>query len=325
MTRARRLALHNCFEMERNRIMKRLLATFSFVFSGILLVSLPSQSAQSDAAAGFAPTRFSVVDEGAVGKPDVLLIPGNSSSRAVWDAEAQLLKPNYRLHLVQVGGFAGAAAGPNGSGPLLGPIVEELHAYIVANRLRPAVIGHSLGGLLTLMLASRHPEDVSRIVIVDALPFSAVAMDPAATVDSIKPQAEALRQQMMALPPEQYAAIQPMLAARMVKNADAQKLVAASGAASDRAVAMEAIVEDLETDLRGDVAGMKTPTLMLYAYDATAKQPDPAKYEATVQEAYKTMPHATLVRIDGSGHYIMYDQPEKFDAAVEAFLKQGRN
>jgi pimeloyl-ACP methyl ester carboxylesterase len=33
------------------------------------------------------------------------------------------------------------------------------------------------------------------------------------------------------------------------------------------------------------------------------------------------MPHATLVRIDGSGHYIMYDQPEKFDAAVEAFLK----
>jgi pimeloyl-ACP methyl ester carboxylesterase len=29
----------------------------------------------------------------------------------------------------------------------------------------------------------------------------------------------------------------------------------------------------------------------------------------------------TLVKVDGSRHFIMYDQPAKFDAAVEAFLK----
>jgi pimeloyl-ACP methyl ester carboxylesterase len=297
-------------------------ASFGFV----LAVIVPPLAAQPTAALPsptvvFAPARFSVVDQGKVGKPDVLLIPGMSSSRAVWDAEATLLAPNYRLHLVQVNGFAGAPAGPNASGLMLAPIVEELHAYIVANKMHPVLIGHSMGGLLTLMLAGRHPEDVRKIVIVDALPFASVLIDPAATSESMMPQTEAIKQQMMALPPDQYAAMQPMMAARMVKNPDAQKLVAANFVASDRGVAVEAMQEDLQTDLRANVASIKTPALVLYAYDPAALQPDAATYEATVQAAYKTMPNVTLKRIDDSRHFIMYDQPEKFDAALESFLK----
>jgi len=106
-----------------------------------------------------------------------------------------------------------------------------------------------------------------------------------------------------------------------VKSAEAQKAVAASFAASDRGVAVAAMEEDFETDLRSDVASIKTPALILYAYDPAAQQPDAATYEATVRAAYKSMPNATLTRIDESRHFIMYDQPEKFDAAVEDFLK----
>jgi pimeloyl-ACP methyl ester carboxylesterase len=308
--------------MERNSLMKvlRFFAIAGSILAGMVLPNAPSCAAQA-AAAGLTPTRFSVVDQGTAGKPDVLLIPGMSSSRAVWDAEAKLLAPNYRLHLVQVNGFAGAPAGPNASGPVLAPIVEELHQYIVANKLHPVVIGHSMGGLMTLMLADRHPEDLRKIVIVDALPFAAVLIDPAATPESIKPQAEAIKQQVMALPADQYAAMQPMMAARMVTNPEGQKLVAAGFLATDRGVAVEAMEEDLETDLRADVATIKTPALVLYAYDSAAQQPAPAAYEAVVQAAYKTMPKVTLVRIDDSRHFIQYDQPEKLDAAVEAFLK----
>ncbi len=298
---------------------RHLLATGGFVLAGIALLGDPSLAAPG--AAESVPMRFTVVDQGTVGKPDVILVPGLSSPRAVWDAEVKLLTPNYRLHLVQVGGFAGAPAGPNASGPLLGPIVEELHAYIVANRLHPVVIGHSLGGLLTLMLAGKHPEDVSRLVIVDTLPYYAVLLNPAATVETMKPQVDMIRQQMLAMPAEQYAAMQSMIAARLVKNPEAQKLVAARSIASDRAVVVEAMVEDLQTDLRGNVASIRTPALMLYAYDAAAQQPDPVKYEATVRAAYKTMPNVTLARVDDSRHFIMYDQPEKLDAAIEGFLK----
>ena len=194
---------------------RHLLATGGFVLTGIALLVAPSLAAPGAAESAFVPMRFTVVDQGTVGKPDVILVPGLSSPRAVWDAEAKLLAPNYRLHLVQVGGFAGAPAGPNASGPLLVPIVEELHAYIVANKLHPVVIGHSLGGLLTLMLAARHPEDVSRLVIVDTLPYYAVLFDPEATVETMKPRVDMIRQQMLAMPADRYAAMQSMTAARL--------------------------------------------------------------------------------------------------------------
>jgi pimeloyl-ACP methyl ester carboxylesterase len=38
-------------------------------------------------------------------------------------------------------------------------------------------------------------------------------------------------------------------------------------------------------------------------------------------DAYATAPHAMLVRIDDSAHFIMLDQPQKFDDAVQTFLK----
>jgi pimeloyl-ACP methyl ester carboxylesterase len=239
----------------------------------------------------------------------------------VWDAEAKKLAPNYRLHLLQINGFAGQPAGANATGPILPGVVEELHQYIQSNKMQPVVIGHSLGGLLTLMLADKYPGDVRKMVIVDTLPFYAMLFNPAATVDGVKPQADAIKQQLLSLTPEQYAAMQPMMAAQLVKNTDAQKIVAASSTSTDRAVMVEAMVEDLQTDLRGDLATVKTPALVLYEHDATLQQPDASAYEQTMQAGYKTMPNAKLVRVDGSRHFIMYDQPEKFDEAVEAFLK----
>lgn len=296
----------------------RVLVVLACVLGGIALLCAPSHA---QAPKPFTPTRFTVTDTGTVGKPDVVLVPGLASSKAVWDGEAKLLAPNYRLHIVQVNGFAGAPAGPNATGAFLVPVVEELHAYIVANKIHPMVMGHSLGGLLTLMLADKHPEDVSKMILVDSLPFYAVVFNPAATVDKVKPQAEAMRQQLIAAPADQFAALQPTLVEGMVKNEDARKLVAASSIASDRTVFANAMYEDLQTDLRGDVATIKTPMLLLYPYDATAQGADPAKVDAIYTTAYAAKPNVKLVRIDDSRHFIMYDQPKKLDAAVESFLK----
>ena len=311
--------------MERVVKVLQWLATMALVVAGVLLLVKPMTArAQAVTAAGsvtVGPTRFSVVDAGTVGKPDVVLIPGLSSSRAVWDAEAKLLAPNYRLHLVQVNGFGGAPVGPNATGPILPGIVEELHGYIAAAGIHPVVVGHSLGGLVALMLADKYPGDVRKMVIVDTLPFYAVLFDPAATTETTKPYAEQMKQQMAAIPADQYAAMQGMIAAQLVKDPAGQKLVAASSGASDRTVVVEAMVEDMLTDLRVDVAKIQTPTLVLYEYDPTLQQPDAAAYEASMKAGYAPMPHVTLVRMDGSRHFIMYDQPAKFDAALEGFLK----
>jgi pimeloyl-ACP methyl ester carboxylesterase len=113
----------------------------------------------------------------------------------------------------------------------------------------------------------------------------------------------------------------PMMAAQLVKDPDAQKLVAASSIASDRAVTVDAMIEDMETDMRPNVASIKVPTLVLYEHDTTLQMPDASAYEALMKDGYKPMPNVTLVQVDGARHFIMYDQPAKFDAAVEGFLK----
>ena len=92
-------------------------------------------------------------------------------------------------------------------------------------------------------------------------------------------------------------------------------------AKTDRHVMVEAIIEDLETDMRGKLPSIKTPTLVLYAIDPASKQPDPVAYAAMMQETYRAMPNSTLTRIDNSRHFIMYDQPAKLDEAVEPFVK----
>ncbi len=312
--------------MERVMKVMQWLATVMLVLAGVMLLVKPlTAHAQAVAATAGSqtagPTRFTVVDEGTVGKPDVVLIPGLSSSRAVWDAEAKLLAPNYRLHLVQVDGFAGATAGANASGPVLPGIVDELHGYIVSAGIHPVVVGHSLGGLLALMLADKYPGDVRKMVIVDTLPYYAVLFNPAATVETMKPTAEQIRQQMIAMPQAQYEGMLPMMVGQMVTDPVGQAKVLEATKATDRTVAFDAMYDDLQTDLRADVAKIETPTLVLYEYDSGMRQPDPAAFEAAMKAGYAPMPHVTLVRVDGSRHFIMYDQPAKFDAAVEGFLK----
>ncbi|MGD0446305.1 MAG: alpha/beta hydrolase [Edaphobacter sp.] len=315
--------------MSTNRIALRF-ATLLFLLAGLLLLKKPvfGQTAASLATkpAGqtitAAPTRFSVVIQGvAPGKgKDVILIPGLSSSRDVYAAEAKLLAPDYRLHLIQIAGFAGEPAGPNATGPILASVVDQLHQYIATNHLQPVpVIGHSLGGLLALMLAQAHPEDVGKLLIVDTLPYYGLVFNPNATVDMVRPQAQAMHDQLIQMPADQFAASQPLFTDRLVKDPEGQRQVSASSIASDRTVFANAMLEDLETDMRPELPVIRTPVTLLYPYE-TAQGPVDA-VTALYTNAYATMPNIHLIRIDDSRHFIMYDQPAAFDKAVQAFLK----
>ena len=154
-----------------------------------------ARAASAAAPSALVPARFSVevVGQG----PDVILIPGLSSSRAVWADTAARLKATHRVHLVQVRGF-GETAGVNASGPVLQPLVDELAVYIRAARLdRPAIIGHSMGGLAALMLAADHPALPGKLMVVDALPFIGPLFG-APSVEAIRPQADVMRAMLLA-------------------------------------------------------------------------------------------------------------------------------
>ncbi|RYG22741.1 MAG: alpha/beta fold hydrolase, partial [Burkholderiales bacterium] len=155
------------------------------------------------AAPAMAQTRFvaTVTGKG----PDVVLIPGLASSDDVWEATVKQLSATHRVHALQVKGFAGAPAGPNADGPILAPLIEEVAAY-AAKLDKPAIIGHSLGGLTALEVAAKYPDSVDSVMIVDALSFYALLFAPTATAEMVKPQAEMMRTQAIGMTDEQFAA-----------------------------------------------------------------------------------------------------------------------
>lgn len=253
--------------------------------------------------------------------PDVILIPGLASSGAVWDATVKQLSTTHRVHVVQVAGFAGAPVAGNAEGAVVEPLVEAVDGYIKSAKLKsPAVIGHSMGGFTGLLLARRHPEDISRLMIVDSLPFFAVLFSPAATVESVKPQAAMMRDGIVAMAPDAFAAQQAATVQRFVKSPEGLKLVLDWSKASSQPVVARAMYDLLTTDARGELAAIKTPVTLLYAFDASTGFPA-QMVDKTYADAYAALPGVALKRVDDARHFIMLDQPQAFATAVETFLK----
>jgi len=285
------------------------------------LAMVPALLAQPAPAHAEAPAeRISVTVTGQ--GPDVILIPGLASSAHVWDPTVAALAPHYRVHVVQVAGFAGAPAGGNASGPVMEPTLDAIHAYIATHHLKaPAVIGHSLGGLMAMKLAIAHPADVGRVMIVDSLPFYGMMMGPQATVARAEPQAAAMRDRLLKGSQEDYAAFEPVIMRKLVKSeGPAAQAATAAAAASDHRVVAQAMYDDFTTDLRPDLARITQPVTMLYPWDAATGMPQ-AMFDQLYTGAYAPLKQAKVQRIDGSFHFIMIDQPAAFQAAVAAFLK----
>jgi pimeloyl-ACP methyl ester carboxylesterase len=251
--------------------------------------------------------------------PDVILIPGLTCSRAVWDATANHLKDHYRLHIVQIDGFAGSPAQANAQGPVIEPALDALNAYIKTNQLKsPRIIGHSLGGTMGLMLALQHPEDVGSLLVVDALPFTGMLLG-ADDVASAAPKAAKMRDNTLKESPEAYARDQKKFIRILVKSPDGRALVTSWAVASDKSVVARATYEDLTTDLRPQLPNIKIPVTILYAWDDSSPY-SKSDTDGFYSQLYDGLPHKTMIRIDNSYHFIMIDQPQAFLAQVDKFL-----
>lgn len=301
--------------------MIRLLSTPARLLLTLMLaLSLPAVSAAQEQV--FEPTRFSVeiVGEG----PDVVFIPGLSTSREVWRDTVTALGPGHRIHLVQIKGF-GEPAGPNAEGPVLDPLVAELARYIEANGIeRPAVVGHSLGGLIALKLGAEYPDVPGKLMIVDALPWFGVTVAPpgsGATPATLEPQARQLRDMLVS----SYGSEQPVganqatLAGYLVDRSKLPLLVEWTANADPR-VTGQLVYEDIMADSREDIAAITAPLTMVYPWNETYPMREQA--DAFYRQQYARLPGVTFVGIGPAAHFLMVDRPHDFHAALEAFLAE---
>ena len=282
-----------------------------------LILALPFPQSALAQEAEYSRFSMEVRGEG----PDVILIPGLSTPRDVWQPTADLLQNRYRLHLMQVRGF-GEDAGVNGEGPILDDLVAELAAYIDQQELeRPAIIGHSLGGLTALMLAADHPDLPGKLLIVDALPWYAAVFAPGQqlSMEMVEPQADMMRAQLLA------QAGQPMDAETLAANVANQSIspegraqIAAWAGAADQRVTAQLIYEDLTNDMREHIARITVPVEVLTPF----ADPFPTQEIAAqlYTNEYAALEGVEVTTMGPSRHFIMLDMPQEFQQKVEGFL-----
>ena len=253
---------------------------------------------------------------------DVILIPGLSSSPEVWDGLTEQLKGRYRVHRIHVQGFAGAPGEDNATGNVSAPVAEDLARYIAEQGLnKPAVIGHSMGGTIGMMLAARHPDSVGKLMVVDMIPFmGAMFGGPGTTAESVVPMADQIYASMSSASAEEYQARADAQIVGMINTESLRAGPLEDGRASDRAVASSAFRELVVTDLRPELGHITAPTTVLYVKFNDPRM-TPEVVDAIYQASFASLPGATLTRIDDSAHFIMLDQPARFAAEVNAFLE----
>jgi pimeloyl-ACP methyl ester carboxylesterase len=179
------------------------------------------------------------------------------------------------------------------------------------------VVGHSVGGLLTLMLAASHPEDVSRAMIVDALPYYWLLFDANATPEAVAANAAQIRDAIVGMSDDVFRVQQSAAIASLVTGSEGRERLLRDSMASNRSVAARALYEDAVTDLRPRLPGIQAPLTIVYEVNAYATE---ARFGALIRSGYAGAPHVTFVPIEPSYHFVMLDQPARFQAALETFL-----
>ncbi len=298
-----------------NRILLFLL--FTLAATPLSAWSVPAHAASS--AGAFASDRIVVEARGE--GPDVILIPGLASTSAVWARTASALEGRYRVHLVTVRGFGAASAGGNAEGLVGAPAAAEIRRYITERGLeKPAVIGHSMGGQIALRIAADAGPRVGRVMVVDASPFFPSLISAGATAGDVEPLARLAYQGVLLFGDEALRTHAASLGADMGGAAD--NLFGALGwQGGDRRTLAQGLYEVMTVDLRSRLPAITAPVTVVYGWSADDRSPR-SQIDGLFRASYRSLPRpAAFERIEGAEHMVMIDQPRRFQAAVERFLR----
>ncbi len=228
--------------------------------------------------------------------PNLILVHGAGGNHLGWPPELRRL-PGYAVYAVDLPGH-GRSAPPGRSS--ITTYTDDVAALIDGLGLENAVIiGHSMGGAIAQMMALRHPDKTAGIILIGTgarLPVSDAILEKALTNFE-----------------ETAAFVSKYAWARGVPEpliAEGYKTMMDTGAQVTHGdyVACNAF------DVSDRLPQITVPTLVI------AGSTDMMTPHKLGQFIADHIPNAKLVTIEGGGHMMMLEQPEKVATAVSNFL-----
>lgn len=232
---------------------------------------------------------------------DVVLLHGWGCDHTIWAGiQKHLAGSGFRVTSLDFPGFGESDEPPAAWG------MEEytvwFERFLAARGItEPILAGHSFGGRVSLVFASRNA--ARKVILVDAA--------------GIKPRR----------PPKYYIKvysfktlkkIAPLLLGKKKAAALIERRRAESGSADYNAaspVMRATLSRVVNEDLRYTMPLISAPTLLIWGANDTAT---PVR-DARIME--RLIPDAGLVVFEGAGHYSFLDRPAQFAAILDSFLK----
>ena len=273
--------------------------------------------------------RLHYADWGNEGAPTVILVHGGKDHARNWDPVARVLRRDYHVVAPDLRGH-GDSAWAIGGTYAIWDFVLDLAQLVEALGGRPVtLVGHSLGGAVTLHYAGTFPERVERLVAIEGMgPPPAMEKQLAATPahERIERWVESMRG-LAARTPRRYATIEE--AAKRMQQANphltgelARHLTVHGVARNedgtfswkfDNYVRAFAPARFRAEDTRALWARVDCPVLLMRGTESWAQDPEKDGRMAAFSDV-------RLANIEGAGHWVHHDQLADFLAAVEPFL-----
>jgi 3-oxoadipate enol-lactonase len=246
--------------------------------------------------------------------PLAVFLHGVGGNRTHWDDQLAAFAPEFTACAWDARGYGDSDdyAGPLAFGDFaadLGRVLDCLGAE------RGHLVGLSLGGRIARDFCLRHPARVATLVLCNTL----------AGFDDLPPDGvdaflRARREPLEA--GKRLGELAPGLARGIVGRSAVpgayERLVASLGAVRPH-VYLKTLEASVREDRGAPVERIAVPTLVVTGDEDAVYPP------ATAERLAGRIPGARLAVIRGAGHVSNLDQPERFNAAVLAFLREHRD
>lgn len=261
--------------------------------------------------------RLHHLDWGNHDRPVIVLMHGSRLHAQVWNDFARRMHDRYHIIALDQRGH-GDSGWSAGDSYQYETLYGDLRAVVESRGLkRFTLIGHSLGGMVSIHYANRHPETLERLVLVDiaaGLPpappdadFSRIAEVPSPREFGSHEEATDYLAAIMKLSPRRMVEESVQFGMRQSKSGRYTWKY-------DPALAHMRRSRDPAIDYWRMVEKIPTTTLLQYGSHSKVVTPEIA------QRMADAMPRCDIERIEQAGHALFTDQPEAFADSVERFI-----
>ena len=262
------------------------------------------------------PLTLHHLDWGTEGRHPIVAVHGSRLHAHVWNDFSRRFRDRYHVIAIDQRGH-GDSSWCEPEDYQLEELYRDLRAHVEARGLsRYTLIGHSLGGRVSMLYAHRHQAELERLVLVDITPGRPAAPEARELAGNTQPRDFGSEDEAIQYLARAMARAPRHLVEESVRNGMRRNDAGRYVWKYDPVLFRQRVALPPGMDLWSLVASVGTPTLLQYGSHSDVVNDELA---ARLRD---TMPHCTVDRIDNAGHGLFTDQPDAFAASVERFLTQ---